>query len=99
MTNKTDGELERAAEEDFKDIIGRALVSKHNAAKVLDYHERSIRNFVNDGRLAGYHDKHGYHIETLSLVKFLYKKMSHLSPDLRSKIVSEIFKTHGLLRK
>lgn len=99
MTERTRDALAREAREDFGDRINRTWVVKNKAAKVLSYHEKSIRNFVNLGRLNGYRDKQGYRIETLSMAAFLYQKAPHLSRALRYQIVYELFSAHGLLRK
>jgi len=99
MTVKTEEAIAREAREDFGNRINRTWVMKNKAAEVLGYHEKSIRNFVNEGRLTGYHDKQGYHVEILSMATFLYWKTSHLSRELRYQIVHELFSTHGLLRK
>jgi hypothetical protein len=92
-------DLEKGAEDDFGEMITQKWVTKNKAAKILGYHERSIRNFVNEGKLIGYRDHRGYHIETLSLAKFLYKKMANLPSKIRSEAVQELFKTHDLIPK
>jgi hypothetical protein len=99
MFRKLVEELEKEAEEDFSKIVIQEWVTKHKAARVLGYHERSIRNFVNEGKLTGYHDKEGYHIRTVSLAAFRYRIMSNLSRQTRFKAVHELFLAHHLVRK
>lgn len=98
LSNKRVEALAKEVVEDFAKIVVKESVTTKEAAMVMDYSDRRIRDFVKDGDLPGYRNGRTVRISTLGICLFYYKRM-HLSPrEIRRECVDRRLRGHNLVR-